>query len=419
MTELPNEIICHILDQLSGKDNLLVAQTCRDMADLVLSKLYKDDIIAMQALPVAPYALRWGCWFGALATVEASLNAAAALGLDVPAIIQQVVVKAQFIEPRFKRSVKIAGGQGRGKYSNWNQESRLLHLACLRGNTAVVELLLERGADIDSRDENNYTALHYAPNPGVVRYLLDKGVDVNTPGDWGITALCFLLLWKSSDLETWSVEPNVPGGEGSLEPSHAVQDVRGAIRYLIQEAGADIYVQPPWRGHPLCCAILSENAPGVKLLLEAGASMDPVNPKTGRRTLMLTLAMSNREDPEIVDMLLDAGAQVEVDEDPFQGSYLEIPIMMLLSFAPKNAELQARIAHRICKRMKNVDAMIEGETPLLFYLHARRIDIAKVILQYGADWKTRRHEFAEDTFRELLGSSYEPPEPVVRSEVAS
>ena len=67
-----------------------------------------------------------------------------------------------------------------------------LHLAALFGKTKVVELLLNRGANIQQRDEGKRTALHSAAflgRIGVVKILLDRGVDVSVRGDDDDTAM--------------------------------------------------------------------------------------------------------------------------------------------------------------------------------------------------------------------------------------
>ena len=37
-----------------------------------------------------------------------------------------------------------------------------LHIACSRGDTAIVERLIQAGADLNSQDKMGYTALHMA-----------------------------------------------------------------------------------------------------------------------------------------------------------------------------------------------------------------------------------------------------------------
>ena len=64
-----------------------------------------------------------------------------------------------------------------------------LHLATTIGNNPeVAALLLNRGADIEARDDNVGTPLHWAANnPEVTALLLDRGADIAAKGHAGST----------------------------------------------------------------------------------------------------------------------------------------------------------------------------------------------------------------------------------------
>jgi ankyrin repeat protein len=69
-----------------------------------------------------------------------------------------------------------------------------LQLASFFGRRAAVELLLERGAEIDTsaRHQFHVAALHAAlagPDPSIARLLIGRGADVNARQQGGVTPL--------------------------------------------------------------------------------------------------------------------------------------------------------------------------------------------------------------------------------------
>ncbi|KAJ4432070.1 hypothetical protein ANN_20684 [Periplaneta americana] len=69
----------------------------------------------------------------------------------------------------------------------------MLHEAAEHGQLKLVQFLVERGADIEARDdEYNRTALMWAAERGelpVIKFLIDKQADINTHDKWSNTAL--------------------------------------------------------------------------------------------------------------------------------------------------------------------------------------------------------------------------------------
>lgn len=92
---------------------------------------------------------------------------------------------------------------------NANDETPLM-LAALRGNRAVVETLMARGARIN---RPGWTPLHYAasgPDPRIVGLLLDRGADIEAPSPnrttplmmgarYGAQGVAELLLQRGAD----------------------------------------------------------------------------------------------------------------------------------------------------------------------------------------------------------------------------
>ena len=77
----------------------------------------------------------------------------------------------------------------RGRFGN-----SPLHSAAYCGDIEMVQVLLDYGVDVNTRNDDGFTPLCYAPNeyfnnPGAVLSLLDHGADPNLEGDHGGT-LC-------------------------------------------------------------------------------------------------------------------------------------------------------------------------------------------------------------------------------------
>ena len=77
-----------------------------------------------------------------------------------------------------------------------------LHLAVRGGYLNIVQLLIERGAVVDVRDQNDYTPLHNAAWNGnlvMVKLLLDAGADITAHTYEGYTPLS--CAYRNSQVE--------------------------------------------------------------------------------------------------------------------------------------------------------------------------------------------------------------------------
>ncbi|KAI5885782.1 ankyrin [Schizophyllum commune H4-8] len=140
-----------------------------------------------------------------------------------------------------------------------------------------MNVLLDAGADTESRDVDGCTALHYATKGahlGVVSILLDRGADVNAREKTGKTALHFAAtgdILRSATEERVAAEG--PAQNGSDHPALCPRPNIEVARALIN-GGAHANCQDDDGNQPLHVAAFHEAEEIARLLLAAG--VDPI-----------------------------------------------------------------------------------------------------------------------------------------------
>ena len=80
---------------------------------------------------------------------------------------------------------------------------RPLYRAVLSGNTQMAELLIDKGADVNAKDDCGFTPLRWATMLGrkdIVEFLIAKGADVNAKDYNGWTPLHWAARLGSKDI---------------------------------------------------------------------------------------------------------------------------------------------------------------------------------------------------------------------------
>ncbi|MXZ72186.1 MAG: hypothetical protein F4Z04_11900 [Acidobacteria bacterium] len=207
--------------------------------------------------------------------------------------------------------------------------------AAQRADWSVVRTLIEDGADVDARQGDGATALHWAAywdELEVATLLMRSGAEVNAANDLGVTPL-------------WAAAEN-----GSAPMAQRLLD-----------AGADPNVSLLSGETPLMTAARVGAADVARALLEAGAETSMT---AGRSQTALMWAVAQRH-PTVVGVLLEHGAPVDARTDVWTEVVKTTP-------EPWNPEYVAELPQG-------------GYTPLLFAARAGDLASAKLLVAAGAD----------------------------------
>lgn len=190
--------------------------------------------------------------------------------------------------------------------------------AAADGDSRLVRTLLSRGTDVNSEDENGFTALHHAAGEGylpVIRLLLSHGAAPNTVADDGTTPM-----------------------EAAVDDGN--YDVVSAL--LAAGAKPDL-----GNGAPLRRAITSGNVRLIALLLKHGA--DP-NRRSFKGATPLIVASNHYQTPnrrrEVAELLLQSGANPNLamrqGQAPVHLASLSGDLPLLRTLVEHGADVRAR-----------------------------------------------------------------------------
>ncbi|KAJ6031800.1 NACHT nucleoside triphosphatase [Penicillium herquei] len=224
-----------------------------------------------------------------------------------------------------ERVVQILLDRGADINIQYKNRGNALHAASFNGHEKVVQTLLDGGADFNIQHEYWGNVLHAASLNGheqAVRILLDRGVDVNVQGgNWsnalqaasvsGHDKVVQILLDRGADV-------NIQDGYwGSALQAASLKGHEKVVQILL-DGGADIEVQGKYWGNALRAASLNGHEKVVRVLLDGGAD---VNAQDGYWGNALHAA-SLKGHEKVVQILLDEGADIHI-QDKYWGNALE------------------------------------------------------------------------------------------------
>ncbi|GAP83599.2 putative NACHT and Ankyrin domain protein [Rosellinia necatrix] len=261
--------------------------------------------------------------------------------------------------------------------------------AVLNGYSEVAQLLLDKGADTESKDKDGQTPLFWAARNGhkeVAQLLFDKGADIESKDKNGQTPLFWaarnghkevaqLLLNKGADTE--SKDKN-----GQTPLFWAARNGHKEVAQLLLNKGADIESKDKNGQTPLFWATENGYKEVIQLLLDKNANFELKD--NIRSQTPLSWAAGNGQ-KDLVQLLLDKNANLELKNKYGQtplflaarNGYKEI-VQILLD---KNADLEAKDN--------------DGQTPLFPAARNGYKEIVQILLDKGADLESKDNKYGQ------------------------
>lgn len=214
--------------------------------------------------------------------------------------------------------------RGAGALGHIQGATALMHCAW-RGSLAELELLLAAGADVNAADSAGDTALMRAAqrgHGGMVRALLAAGADANAQDKRGWTALMGACVSKKTPdtaiaraLIEAGTQLELKNEHGFTALSYAAQSGKTEHVKCLLAAGADVNSRDKLGRNVLQRALECKVPPAmVRCLLLAGAVPRQENPFLPAEDYLLADAVYHGQPADIIQLLLEAGANVHGSE---------------------------------------------------------------------------------------------------------
>lgn len=246
-----------------------------------------------------------------------------------------------------------------------------LHFAVRAKDKALVELLINAGADVDAGKEKQVsTPLFHAVDLGeieIAQLLLKAGAEVNLQDQKHV---CWLRYHGSNRLK-----------HGKLTALHlAAGRNNSELVSLLLDQGAETNALDDKGVNPLNWLFAHNNEPNIevaKRLLDAGAKPETAN-TSGLNNLEQAIVKSA---DECVDLLLDYGV------DPNTAMRNGLPALhrsILISI-----ESRLEILSHLIDHGADVNRLFEGEAPIHYAINrgVEDVEVVKLLLENGADPK--------------------------------
>ena len=252
-----------------------------------------------------------------------------------------------------------------------DQDRGLLHGAAISGHEKIVRLLLDGRLDPNTRDKKGRTPLHDASRNGhshTTQILLDRGADTSLQDESGRTP--WTLAWQHGHQEVMRV----------LERRDPYEITEQDLSGIYPNAS----VLPVWS-----LALLGEKeqvAQAIGTRKNEIAFLDPDSSNTSLHCAVIA------NQPEIAQLLLDAGLSVDATND-----YFRTPLHM--AAIEGNINIMKMLLEDAVVDEKLVNAKDKwGTTPLLMAFSNRHFECSLLLVEAGASIPDTKQSMKQSLF---------------------
>jgi ankyrin repeat protein len=279
-------------------------------------------------------------------------------------------------------------------------------------NHQAVRALLDRHANVNTREADGTTALHWAARLDDLesaRLLLRAGAEVNVVNRYGVTPLMLAATNGSAAMTDALLQAGadataaLPEGETVLMTASRTGDP-GVVRALIAR-GANVNAREGWLGETALMWAAAENhADAVRVLVEHGADLDAQSAPTkyprpvGGQTLLprggFTAAMyaARQNSMDAARLLAEAGADLDkADVDGVTAlvvsiinAHYDLSAMLIENGADPNLADSTGMTPLYAAVDMNTLQFMHGRPPSKPSGRLTAVDVAKLLLADGA-----------------------------------
>ena len=210
---------------------------------------------------------------------------------------------------KFDKAMEALNAGADVNTSSHNNKSTPLIIASQFGNLNLVNLLLERGADVNAKNGSGNTALHLAilyNSSDVIMALINAGADIDAVNNKNVSAFDILPTTKKlNGTDAWKalMKHKLQPKFLKLCRSGSEEEINEAI-----EVGVNVNASNKTLSTALMFAAKENTPEVVEILAKAGAELDSQD--IYGNTALIYAASYNSE--EVVNILLDQGASTNI-----------------------------------------------------------------------------------------------------------